>query len=133
MSDDPAVLLRRFILALAVWREARGESARGRRLVAQTIENRVQDARWPDTYQGVITQPWQFSAFNKFDPNALKFPTENDPAWAGCVGAADAVLQAPLPFTDANHYVVDTLRPRPAWFDETKVVSREGAHVFLCL
>lgn len=133
MRDDAATLLRRFTLALCVWREARGESARGRRLVAQAIENRVIDPRWPDTYVSVITQPWQFSAFNANDPNATKFPSEADPAWAGCVAAADAVIDAPEPFTNANHYVVDALRPRPKWFSEDKVVSREGAHVFLYL
>ena len=75
MNDAP-MLLRRFILALAVWREARGETPVGKLLVAQTIENRVQDRRWPATYEDVITQPWQFSAFNKGDPNATLFPTK---------------------------------------------------------
>ena len=71
---DPAELLVKFVLALAVYREARGESVIGKILVAQTIENRVQDRRWPDTYRDVVLQPWQFSAFNKNDPNALLFP-----------------------------------------------------------
>ena len=130
---DPVILIRLFTLALCVWREARGESGRGKQLVAQTIENRVTDPRWPDTYVEVITQPWQFSAFNKNDPNALLFPKETDPSWAACVRAADAVIAAAEPFTMANHYVVDALRPRPAWFDDAKIVNREGAHVFLQL
>lgn len=130
----PAVqLLRLFTLALCVWREARGESPLGQLLVAQTVENRVRDPRWPETYVGVITQPWQFSAFNPSDPNALRFPTETDGVWPRCVAAAEAVLAAPQPFTTANHYVVDALRPRPAWYQEGKVVAREGAHVFLTL
>lgn len=127
------LLLRTFILALVVWREARGESALGKLLVAQVVENRVRDQRWPETYVGVITQPWQFSAFNKNDPNATLFPHENDPAWAECVAIAERVLATPTPFTTANHYVVEALRPRPAWFDESKVVAREGAHVFVTL
>src|SRR5262245_34015245 len=85
-------LLRRFALALAVWREARGESLRGRCLVAQVIENRVTDSRWPDTYVGVITQRLQFSSFNPGDPNATLFPAETDLAWEGCVLAADRVI-----------------------------------------
>ena len=124
-------LLRLFTLALCTWREARGETQRGKRLVAQTIENRVIDPRWPDTYVGVITQPWQFSAFNKDDPNVLKFPSEDDPAWEASVTAAQDVLTAAAPFTNANHYCVSTLKP--AWFDETKIVAREGHHVFLAL
>ena len=130
---DAITLYRLFALALCVWREARGESMRGKRLVAQVIRNRVEDPRWPDDYVGVITQPKQFSAFNAGDPNALRFPHETDPVWPSCVEAARMVMEADESFTDANHYVVDALRPRPAWFDEAKVVSREGAHVFLCL
>lgn len=38
-------LLRRFALALATWREARGEPLVGKLHVAQTIENRVVDPR----------------------------------------------------------------------------------------
>lgn len=125
---DPTRLLRVFVLALAVWREARGESPLGKLLVAQTIENRVVDPRWPETYIGVIVQPWQFSAFNRNDPNALKFPAENDPIWPECVAAAECVLNAPRPFTTANHY--HTTSVDPVWKDDNKVVTREGAHIF---
>lgn len=131
MSADAVLLLRRFVLALCVWREARGESPKGRRLVAQTIENRVQDKRWPDTYVGVITQRSQFSSFNSNDPNATKFPTETDPSWAACVAAADAVLTTAEPFTDANHYCTDAVHP--PWRDDSKLVAAEGAHRFFHL
>ena len=128
---DPVMLLRRFTLALCVWREARGESPRGKRLVAQVIENRVQDRRWPETYVSVITQPWQFSAFNKTDQNATKFPSETDPSWPDCVAAADAVLETAEPFTDANHYCVSTIFP--AWRDDAKIVAVDGHHTFFHL
>lgn len=131
MSADAVLLLRRFVLALCVWREARGETPKGKRLVAQVIENRVQDKRWPDSYLGVITQPWQFSSFNANDPNATKFPSETDPAWPSCVAAADAVLETAEPFTNANHY--KTITAVAAWADESKVVAREQNHVFYCL
>lgn len=131
MTTDPIRLLRLFALALCVWREARGESALGKLLVAQTIENRVRDPRWPDTYIGVITQPWQFSAFNKNDPNALLFPTELDAAWPNCVAVAESVLNTLAPFTSANHYCVTGLRPQ--WYDESKISEREGNHVFFVL
>ena len=41
--NDSYLLLRRFAIALCVWREARGESLLGKLLVAQVIENRVTD------------------------------------------------------------------------------------------
>lgn len=126
--NDANLLLRRFILALTVWREARGESPRGKLLVAQVIENRVQDKRWPDTYVGVATQRLQFSSFNRNDANAFLFPAENDTTWQESVAAADGVLNAATSFTSANHYHVIGLSP--AWRDDTKIVATEGHHVF---
>lgn len=128
---DPHQLIRRFALALCVWREARGESLLGKLLVAQTIENRVTDPRWPDTYIGVITQPWQFSAFNKNDPNVTAYPKEDDPKWGDCVAAADFVMSAPTKLTASNHY--HTKAVSPTWKNTSKVVALEGDHVFYAL
>jgi len=125
---SPESLLRVFCLSLACWREARGESLLGQLLVAQTIENRVRDPRWPETYVGVITQRLQFSAFNRDDPNVTAYPREDDPAWADCVAAARFVLAAPSPLTAANHYHVTSVSP--AWADRDKIVAREHRHIF---
>lgn len=131
MADDSITLLRRFMLALCVWREARGETPKGKILVAQVILNRVIDKRWPDNIVDVVTQPWQFSSFNANDPNVTKYPEETDTSWRGCADAADAVLTAKEPWTTANHYHVVGLDPK--WRDETKIVATEGHHVFYCL
>lgn len=128
---DAVLLLRRFALALCVWREARGESPLGKLLVAQVIENRVTDSRWPDTYIGVITQPLQFSAFNKNDPNVSTFPRETDPAWADAVAAAEYVITAPNPLTPANHYHTTVISPE--WARGKTPVRTEGNHAFYCL
>lgn len=127
----PRDLLRVFALALCVWREARGETMLGKLLVAQTVENRVNDPRWPDTYVGVITQRLQFSAFNAGDPNALMFPSESDAAWPDCVSAAQFVIASPGSVTTANHY--HTTGVSPAWKNDARIVAREGAHVFYAL
>ena len=113
-----------------VWREGWTDWQHAGKLFP-ALENRVRDPRWPDTYIGVITQPLQFSAFNKSDPNVTAYPAEIDGAWPDCVAAANLVLAAPSPLTPANHYCVKTLRP--AWFQEQKIVAREGNHVFLQL
>lgn len=128
---DADHLLEAFLLALCIWREARGESMRGKRLVASTIRNRVEDPRWPDTYAGVVTQKWQFSSFNAGDPNALLFPVPGDAAWAECVAMAYAELSADEPFSSANHY--HTANVSPSWKRTDKIVDREGAHVFYAL
>lgn len=133
--DTPNLMVRRFMLALCVWREARGEPYPGKLMVAQVIKNRVEDKRWPDDYVGVITQPYQFSAFNQNDPNVVKFPKEDDPAWKESVAAADAVLAAREghSYTSANHYHVKQMDPKPRWAEGKTPVGEAGNHVFYCL
>jgi len=40
--------------------------------VGSVLRRRVQDRRWPDTYNDVALQPAQFSCFNAGDPNFEK-------------------------------------------------------------
>jgi hypothetical protein len=80
------------ILALAVWREARGEQSAGQRAVAHVIRNRTLVATWwngnrKGSYHAVILQPYQFSSFNPGDPNADKWPS-NDLSFTSCREAA---------------------------------------------
>lgn len=124
----PTNLLTEFMLALCVWREARGESKRGKELVAQTILNRTKDKRWPSTVVGVVTQRKQFSSFNAGDPNALLFPTEGDKAWKESVEAAEKVIALTAPLTLANHYHTKDVAPK--WADSSRIVDREGHHIF---
>ena len=50
------------LLALITMAEAEGESDKGKRLVIDTILNRVDHARFPDSVRDVIYQPGQFEA-----------------------------------------------------------------------
>lgn len=50
------------LIALVTMAEAEGESELGKRLVIDTILNRVDSSRFPDTIEGVIYQPNQFEA-----------------------------------------------------------------------
>ena len=63
----------RDILARTLWGEARGESLAGQIAVAWTIRNRVNDGKakswWGEGYAGVCQKPYQFSCWNKNDPN----------------------------------------------------------------
>jgi N-acetylmuramoyl-L-alanine amidase len=135
--DDPYVLLRIFVLALAVYREAAGEPWPGKLAVAQVIENRVNDPRWPGDYRDVILQPWQFSAFNKSDPQVTRFPNaKNDRAWEECVRAAWTVLDDPHDFANgSNHYlnpetVLKVSGKLPDWATPEAKVLTIGAHDF---
>ena len=130
--DDPWRLNSLHLLALAVWREARGEPWMGKLAVAQVIVERRDDLdRWPDTIEGVILQPKQFSAFNPGDANAGEFPRpEPWSQWPDCVRAAETAL-ARGGAGWANHYHRSDIRPD--WHDDAAVVAEIGAHTFLKL
>ena len=61
-SKLPATEAEIELLALVTMAEAEGESEEGKRLVIDTILNRVDSDRWPDTISAVIYQPNQFTS-----------------------------------------------------------------------
>ena len=72
----------KFLGALVLWREARGESIDARTAVWHVILNRTVDPqrRWPRTISGVILQPLQFSSMTApGDPGLRSWPTEPTP------------------------------------------------------
>ena len=81
------------ILALCVWREARGEVWDAKLGVACSIRNRVlKGGWWGNTYHTVILKPWQYSSFNEGDPNSTKYPDPNDPVWLQCLENASLII-----------------------------------------
>lgn len=122
-----------YLLALCMWREARGETPLGQILVGQVIINRRNDKRkrWPNSIAGVVTQKLQFSAFNRNDPNSTLFPVSSDSVFDFCWHAAGMLLAASKPITPANHYHAGSVSPK--WADPAKITNREGNHVFYCL
>lgn len=59
-------------VARTLWAEARGEGRHGMYAVACVIRNRVRHPRirwWGTGWEGVCRKPWQFSCWNKNDPN----------------------------------------------------------------
>ncbi len=80
------------LLALVLWREARGEDVATKRAVAWSIRNRVANPGWwGKTWWGVILMPEQYSSFNHNDPNATKWPLQIDPSWEECLSVAISV------------------------------------------
>jgi spore germination cell wall hydrolase CwlJ-like protein len=79
-ASDPDMLL-----ALCIWREARGESLDAKIGVRSVIANRCAMAPAQGFKHDVaanILHPWAFSSFMEGDPNASKYPIESDPSWA---------------------------------------------------
>jgi N-acetylmuramoyl-L-alanine amidase len=90
MNPDPYSLI---LMAVAIWRESRGEVYAAKQGVAWVIQNRVNNPRWwGKTVNGVILMPFQFSSFNPGDPNAVKWPSPADPAWVDSLDVAEKVL-----------------------------------------
>jgi N-acetylmuramoyl-L-alanine amidase len=112
------------LLALCVWREARGEVADAKLGVAWSIMNRAKNPGWwGSTLAEVVLKPYQYSSFNHNDPNATKWPPERDNSWlASCDAAQNAFSAAQADLTGgATHYFDKSLDANPpAWAAEMK-------------
>lgn len=129
----------REILARTLWGEARGESLAGQIAVAWTIRNRVFDGKakswWGEGYAGVCQKPYQFSCWNKNDPNyvfliGIKQIAFRELAQARI--AADQVVDGKVedPTGGATHYYATTMPKAPAWAAKAKQTLKLGHHVF---
>jgi len=129
----------RDVLARTLWGEARGETLAGMLAVAWAIRNRVNDGKarswWGEGYAGVCLKPYQFSCWNKNDPNfpflsgAKPIPVAE---MAKAVMVATAVMDGvyPDPTGGATHYYATTMPKAPAWAAKAKQTLKLGHHVF---
>jgi spore germination cell wall hydrolase CwlJ-like protein len=133
----------RDILARTLWGEARGELLAGQIAVAWTIRNRVDmdlhnDGKpdwWGEGYAGVCQKPYQFSCWNRSDPNyaylsgAKQIPFRE---FAQAQIAAGQVIagKIPDPTGGATHYYATTMPAAPVWAAKAKQTLRLGRHVF---
>lgn len=117
----------RVLLALTIWREARGEPREAKRGVAHVILNRVRSRRFPRMLAGVILQPRQFSSYNGNDPNAVKFPKPDEPAWLECCAVADDPGDDPTGGAVLYH---SAMPAPPKWADPARLTAQIGAFRF---
>lgn len=129
----------RDVLARTLFGEARGEGLAGMLAVAWSIRNRVEDCKdkswWGEGYTGVCQKPYQFSCWNKGDPNqpfltgAKQIPFRE---LAQCRLAADMVVdgKVPDPTSGATHYYSDSMPKAPTWTVGAKKTLVLGRHVF---
>ncbi len=126
------------ILARTLYGEARGEGRRGLEAVAAVILNRVARAAarggywWGTTVAEVCQKPWQFSCWNRGDPNRRRIErvTDADPAFRLCLEVARAALAGALadPTGGACHYHAAAIRP--GWARGRTPSARIGRHLF---
>lgn len=105
-----------FLLALCVWREARGESLDAKRGVAWVIANRAaHPSWWGSDVISVILKPAQFSSSSAGDPNALEWPDPRDTSWIASLEIAADVLARSTsdPTSGASYYFDDSLADNP--------------------
>ena len=114
------------LLALCIWREARGELYITKQAVGYSIRNRVLNPGWWGKDWGtVVLQPYQYSSFNANDPNSHKMPYPDDQAWGDSLKVADEVMnnpQADLTHGAVNYFDCSLDTNPPRW-------AIDGSHV----
>ena len=126
------------ILARTLWGEARGESCIGMRAVACVVLNRLQVAQenegywWGDTIEEICTKPWQFSCWNRNDPNRKKLLsiTDKDPLFRCALQIekeAQSAILRDITFGATHYHHVDLI---PHWTKGEAVLVRIGSHLF---
>lgn len=127
------------VLARTLWGEARGEGFNGMVAVGWTIRNRVFDGKsnswWGEGYAGVCQKAWQFSCWNKSDPNSAYLRGEKAIPFAQfdmAKEAAKAVLETliPDPTGGATHYYSTSMKKAPAWAAVGTQTVQLGRHLF---
>lgn len=112
------------LLALTLWREARGESYEARIAVAHTVKNRLEHSGWwGHDWISVLTKKWQYSSLT--DPNDRQlttWPKADDHLFEECLTIAEGVVQGLYhsPLKGIDSYFDDSLQGdlRPKWATE---------------
>lgn len=109
------------LLALTIWREARGESRDARIAVGGSIKNRVDRPSWWGTdWISVMRKKWQYSSLtDPHDPQLTNWPAADDAAFAECLELADGIMAGRYRSTmlGADSYFDSSIAP-PKWAAE---------------
>lgn len=105
------------LLYRCLYAEARGESIQGQIHVLNVIQNRLNDYRWPNTIDAVISQPYQFSVAEK----TIELPILR---WLCNLALENKLIK----MTEATHY--HTLDSNPYWAKLLKYLVTVGDHKF---
>lgn len=126
------------ILARTMYGEARNQGVDGLTAVACVVLNRltvsVRKGKywWGNTVDQICLKPYQFSCWNKDDPNYARIikVDESDPVFFKCKKLARAILEIGTKdiTNGATHY--HTAAVSPSWAAKNKITARIGSHIF---
>lgn len=129
------------ILARTIFGEARGEYKRpdggiaALIAIANVVMNRLKQGGWfGSSIVEVCLKPWQFSCWNKNDPNLslIKEVSVSNPIFKLCHTIAEEVSYQRWPdLTEGcDHYFSTSLVESPSWSVGKKPKLRVGRHLF---
>ena len=121
-------------LARTIWGEARGEGSIGMQAVAAVIMNRLQISKekgkfwWGNSIIEICQKPYQFSCWNRDDPNYRKVLNvdKRDRAFAKACDIARVCLSDPT--NGATHYHARGIYP--FWSRHQNPTATIGNHIF---
>jgi len=117
-------------LAMNIYHEGRGESARGQAAIAAVTMNRLRSARYPNSVCEVV---WQRKQFSWTRAAARHHVIDDAQAWRRALTIAELFLggaQLAL-VSEATHY--HTVDVRPFWSKNIPALALIGKHVFYAL
>lgn len=119
------------IFAKTIFGEARGETHEGQVAVACCILNRFNSKKWfaGKTIAQTCQKPWQFSCWNKNDPNAQKIANLTFPTYSKYFSIIKEALQGDIT-NGATHYYAPALVKCPNWAKDKTPCARIGNHLF---
>lgn len=131
------------ILARTIWGEARGQGYAGMQAVASVIMNRVRTVqrypnyktRWGSGVAGVCKHPYQFSVWNKNDPNLPKMlaVTTANADFRTALSIAEKAVAGKLPDNTGGATYYHTTAIRPEWVKDSgnpRPILVVGNHAF---
>ena len=130
------------LLAGLIFGEARGCQATAKIAVAFTVLNRVEAQTWfGETHHAVMLKKWQYSCFNRGDPNRKKIlnPLDYEPleVWQECYQLAEGILEGKFldPTTKygkegGTHYFDRSLQSPPKWAGQLEFKTQIGPFSF---
>lgn len=119
------------ILAKTIFGEARGEPQEGQIAVACCVLNRYKSNKWfsSSTIAGVCLKPWQFSCWNKNDPNSQKIANLTYPIYSQYFPIIKLAQEYDIT-NGATHYYNPYICTIPKWAKDKTPCAEIGKHLF---